>query len=206
MPEETLTASGVPVTFDFQRPITAAQRQTAIRTLQLLPVQHLRRLPTIVVGDRPVGGGGGAVPPWEAGGPLIRINVARFSVGFNQQHNQTMLHEIGHIMDYTYRCIRSFYRRRENRACLRLFIRRAPLHSGATQGEQEIYADAYSGLFRRSRSILGLPWPETNELYVALLLSPAFDTCRRQFDAFVQRRDVEFTEDHVVTARPRRRR
>lgn len=206
MPPETLTVHGIPVQFDFQRPITPANRQVLLTTLGLLPTEHLRRIPTVVVGDRPEAGGGGAVAPWEAGGPLIRINVQRFSEGFNTPHNHTLLHEIGHIMDYSYQCIRAFYRRPEYRPCLNLMRRRAPLHEGRTKGENEIYADTYSGLFRRSQSILRLGWVGTNELYAAVLCSPTFDCCRRQFDSFVGRTEVTFADDDAVTAQARRRR
>ena len=204
MPEEILTVKGVPVAFDFQRPVNATQRETTMRTLNLLPVSHLQTLPTIVVGDRPPQGGG-AVPASGPGGPLIRMNVARYRASFNQHHLNTLLHEIGHIVDWTNHCIGSFYRQPANLPCLRLFRRRAPLHVGTTGGEQEIYADAYSGLFRRARSILGLDWMNTSELYAAVLCSPPFNCCRGAFDSFIPRRTVDFGDDvDVVTPSHRR--
>ena len=41
---------------------------------------------------------------------MIRIHHERFSAGFNEEQNQTLLHEIGHMMDYEYHCIDGFYR------------------------------------------------------------------------------------------------
>jgi len=193
---ETLRVKSIPVTVDFQRSITPVQREALLRTLNLLPPEHLDELPTIVIGDRPAGGAGGAVPPWGPGGPLIRIHVNRFGASFNSTYNLTLLHEIGHIMDYAYKCIpvprrtgHYFYQQSEHRADLNLFRRRARegWHEGDTQGENEIYADLYSGLLRHSRTPFNQarPWPDVQALYAAVLRSPPFDRCRHAYAASV---------------------
>lgn len=206
MAEEILTVKGVPVTFDFQRPITPANRQTTIDTLNLLPPSHLRTLPRIVVGDQPRQGGG-AVPSDRPGGPLIRMNADRYNASFNRPYLDTLLHEIGHIIDWSNGLIRSFYQQPAYLPCLRLFRRRAPLHRGATSGEQEIFADAYSGLFRRDRSLWDLSWTDTSELYSAVLLSPPFACCRGEFTAFIPETTVDFGDDvDTITVTRRRRR
>jgi hypothetical protein len=203
---ETLTINNVEVRFDFQRPITEQHHAILTKTLKLVPVANLRRLPLVVVGDRPPpsrGGAGGAVPSGQPDGPLIRINVRRFDEPHNRAFNQTLLHEIGHMMDYEYNCILGFYRRPENRPHLALLRHHARRYDGTTQGENEVYAVAYAGLIRHAPAILDLSLVDTQAVYVAVLLSPTFDSCRSQYTSFVRLEEVTFTDDDVVAGRPR---
>jgi hypothetical protein len=107
-------------------------------TLARLWVHHLQILPPITVGNRPARGGGGAAHSGMPGGPYIRLNRTCFESSWNQHgYNYTLLHEVGHIVDWAFDCMR--HMRREDRRGFRALITHP--HSGATQGWGEHYAD-----------------------------------------------------------------
>ena len=116
-----------------------SQQEVLTNTLERLWVHHLKILPPITVGDRPHRGGGGAAHSGMPGGPYIRLNRSCFQSSWNQHgYNYTLLHEVGHIIDWTFDCIQ--HMRREDNQGFRVLL--AHPHSGATQGWSEHYADA----------------------------------------------------------------
>ena len=66
-----------------------------------IPEQHLRYVPTIAIGDRPVSGGG-----FSAG--LIRLNRRTFGAEHNRRYLFTLVHEIGHAVDRATHCVVRF--------------------------------------------------------------------------------------------------
>ena len=122
----------------------ATHLQQLARTLDLLPVAHVAKLPTITVGNRPDRGGGGSASRTMPGGPYIRLNVTCFSSSWNRGfYNYTLLHEVGHIIDWEYGCMANM--RRTDHAGYQALLRHP--HSGATQGDGEHYGDAYADFF-----------------------------------------------------------
>jgi hypothetical protein len=117
------------------------------RTLELMPAEHLRHVPTITVGDRPRRGGGGSAPPCEPGGPYIRLNRTIFNPDERPINtgafSYTLLHECGHIVDWAYACMVTM--QREDPPGYQALLSHA--HNGATQGPGEHYADAYADYF-----------------------------------------------------------
>lgn len=128
--------------------------QTAqlLRTLDLLPVGHLRLLPRITVGERPPSsgnpgsyGGGGSAHHAMAGGPYLRLNWRIFDAPWNRNmYNETLLHEVGHFVDWGFQCMTTM--QREDRAGFDALV--AHPHSGRTEGPGEHYADAYADHFK----------------------------------------------------------
>lgn len=122
----------------------AAQTVVLTDTLARLWVHHLRLLPTITAGDRPARGGGGAAHSGMPGGPYIRLNRSCFQSPWNQHgYNYTLLHEVGHIVDWAFDCMHRM--RREDNAGFRALL--AHPHSGATQGWSEHYADGVADFY-----------------------------------------------------------
>ncbi|MEO1994554.1 MAG: hypothetical protein ABGZ17_04695, partial [Planctomycetaceae bacterium] len=82
-----------------------------LRTVELMPAQHVRQIPRITVGNRPSQGGGGSAHEGMPGGPYIRLNKSCFDSRWNSGlHNYTLLHECGHIIDWAYGCMRTMRR------------------------------------------------------------------------------------------------
>ena len=135
----------------------ACGMQTAqlLRSLNVLPRSHLVLLPRITVGERPPAsnhprsyGGGGSAHRGMPGGPYLRLNWRIFQAPWNQGHvNYTLLHEVGHIVDWAYRCMQVL--RRDHRSHYQVLTSHP--HSGRTQGPSEHYADAYADYFSRKR-------------------------------------------------------
>ncbi|MBW1787813.1 MAG: hypothetical protein JRK53_14510 [Deltaproteobacteria bacterium] len=123
-----------------------AQLEALTSTLGRLWVHHLQIVPPITVGDRPPRGGGGSAHSGMPGGPYIRLNRTCFQSEWNQHgYNYTLLHEMGHIVDWAFDCIR--HMRREDLQGFRALI--AHPHSGATQGWGEHYADGAADWYAR---------------------------------------------------------
>ncbi len=123
-----------------------AQLEALTSTLGRLWVHHLQIVPPITVGDRPPRGGGGAAHSGMPGGPYIRLNRSCFESPWNQHgYNYTLLHEVGHIVDWAFDCIR--HMRREDLAGFRALI--AHPHSGVTRGWGEHYADGLADWYAR---------------------------------------------------------
>ena len=123
-----------------------SQMEALTSTLQRLWVHHLQIVPPITVGDRPERGGGGAAHSGMPGGPYIRLNRTCFQSAWNQHgYNYTLLHEVGHIVDWAFNCIQRM--RREDNRGFRALI--AHPHSGATQGWGEHYADGLADWYAR---------------------------------------------------------
>lgn len=145
-----MTISGVPVTIHGLDAATDERyRQLIRRTLLQLPTAHLQKLPPISFGNRPPRGGGGAAHAGMASGPFIRINVTSFQSRWNRgQHHFTSLHEVGHVIDWSYNCMPKIHvaDQKGYQALLR------HPHRGATQGPSEHYADAYADYFNNGRS------------------------------------------------------
>jgi len=124
--------------------VTDANIRQLLNTLALLPARHLEQLPTITVGNRPRRGGGGSAHSGMRGGPYIRLNSGIFSRHWNQgPYNETLLHEVGHIVDWAYQCMQHLPS--EDREGYQALL--ADPHGGATQGPSEHYADAYADYY-----------------------------------------------------------
>lgn len=87
-----------------------SQLTQLIYTLQRLPVQHLEHIPPITIGINPIDGGGYAFPGQYTGSPygFIRLNyniwdrrVRPWNIG---HINVTLLHEVGHVIDWAFQC------------------------------------------------------------------------------------------------------
>ncbi len=118
-----------------------AKLRLLVETLKLLPVPHLRLLPNILVGNRPPRGGGGAAHAQMPGGPYIRLNISTFQSSWNRRgYHFTLLHEVGHIIDWAFGCMPTM--RRRDAAGYQALLDHP--HSGATQGPSEHYADGYA--------------------------------------------------------------
>jgi hypothetical protein len=146
-----IDVKGVPVTInglDETQPSDLPHLEQLERSLNLLPVAHLKHIPTIAVGNRPPRGGGGSANPSMPGGPYIRLNRNCFNSSWNQgSYNYTLLHEVGHIIDWAYRCMERM--RRTDPRAYRVLLQHP--HRGATQGPGEHYADAYADYFSGRR-------------------------------------------------------
>lgn len=131
------------------------QSAQLVRTLDLLPASHLRLLPTITIGDRPPAtdhprsyGGGGSANRFMPGGPYLRLNWRIFDAPWNSGlYNETLLHEVGHFVDWGFQCMEVM--RREDPAGYRALLDHA--HEGRTHGPGEHYADAYADHFKGKR-------------------------------------------------------
>jgi hypothetical protein len=118
--------------------------QQLVTTLKLLPFNHLIHIPTIAVGSQPPRGGGGSASRTMRGGPYIRLNRTCFRSEWNRgAHNYTLLHEIGHIIDWEFGAMASLHTTNPDghRALMDHH------HSGATQSPGEHYADGYADYF-----------------------------------------------------------
>ena len=122
-----------------------------LRSLDLLPPGHLRIVPRITVGERPPAsdhprsyGGGGSAHPGMPGGPYIRLNWRIFQAPWNSgMHSLTLLHEVGHIVDWGFQCMTTM--RQQDPTGYRALLDHP--HTGRTQGAGEHYADAYAAHF-----------------------------------------------------------
>jgi len=163
----TIIANGVSVTVNGLE-AQGADFSKVEHTLRLLPTAHIRKIPPITVGDRPSRGGGGSATSMMPGGPYIRLNSSCFQSAWNHGHNNyTLLHEIGHIIDWAYGCMETM-RRQDQSGYAALLIHP---HHGATHGPGEHYADAYADYFSRGRHWLARCAPGR---YNALCNSAAF--------------------------------
>jgi hypothetical protein len=118
-----------------------------IDTLRRLPRLHLEHVPPITVGMHPEGGGGGyAYPGQYAGQPygFIRLHFGVFNAGerpWNRGRvNVSLLHEIGHVIDWAFQCTRHL-----GGADQRILY--DPGYDGATHGPGEHFAQAYSKFY-----------------------------------------------------------
>ena len=159
--------------------VSEAQITQLVQSLNRLPDEHLRRLPTITIKYfAEYAGGGSRLDRDEPENSFIRISHRCFQSSWNQpltEPNQTLLHEVGHIIDWTYGCMG--YLRHNHREEYRAL--QAHPHSGRTQGAGEHYADAYKDYFVGSL-LRGLR-------YDALMHSPAFRSIApRTFDQLLE--------------------
>lgn len=117
------------------------QVRQLLQSLDLLPPTHLPHVPIITVGNRPPQGGGGSAHSGMPGGPYIRLNRSCFNSSWNSgNNNETLLHEVGHIVDWAFDCMR--HMRIDNPEGYRALLRHP--HRGRTQGPGEHFADAYA--------------------------------------------------------------
>lgn len=133
---------GIFIQIDYDnRQVRPDQIRQLLRTLELISPDHVQHVPTITVGNRPPGGGGGSAHSGMPGGPYIRLNKNCFNSSWNRgAFNETLLHEVGHIVDWAYECMT--HMRRENRAGYNALLSHP--HRGRTQGPSEHFADAYA--------------------------------------------------------------
>ena len=135
---------GVPVPIRVSRvttePPTTEQLRIILRTLELVPPQHLGKLspPGHVQVSRPGcaprrGGGNGGLSRW------IRLSAASIGADYNRTLNVTLLHELGHVIDSTYGGMR--WLQENDPEGYRLLARTG--HTGATQFPGERFADCY---------------------------------------------------------------
>ena len=143
---ETLNRSvrGVPIPVRISRvqtePPTGEQIRIILRTLEHVPVPHLRLLspPGHIQVSRPGcaprrGGGNGGLSRW------IRLSAAAIGADYNRTLNVTLLHELGHVIDSVYGGMR--WLQDNDRDGYRLLA--ATGHTGATQFPGERFADCY---------------------------------------------------------------
>ena len=159
--------------------VTEAQISQLVQSLNRLPDEHLRRLPTITIRYyAEYAGGGSHLDRDEPEHSFIRISYRCFQSSWNRpltEPNQTLLHEVGHIIDWNYSCMG--YLRSNHRTEYQALLSHA--HSGRTSGAGEHYADAYKDYFVGTlRSGLR---------YDALIHSPAFRSIvPRTFDRLLE--------------------
>jgi hypothetical protein len=129
---------GIPITLcvhSHQRP-SPARIQVIEATLRLIPAGHLR---VIAAGhirlshpnDTPRSGGGSDPAPW--------IRLSAVSLAAARVHSPTLLHEMGHVIDYHYgamRTLRGTHPRLYN-------VLNSTAHTGRTQFDGERFADCY---------------------------------------------------------------
>lgn len=148
------------------------------RTLSILPQQHLSGLRYIRIRDRANYAGGstnvardpGAVTPGNRQ-YWVMLDIDSFDPRQRAINNRpdglhyTLLHEMGHVVDWTTRAFR--WIRQHDRSGYELLTRRH--HAGVTTGQQEKFADTYADLFY---------YPQGNRLrddcIRVILNSPAF--------------------------------
>jgi len=169
-----------------------SQMEALTSTLERLWVHHIQIVPPVTVGDRPARGGGGAAHSGMPGGPYIRLNRTCFQSAWNLHgYNYTLLHEVGHIVDWTFNCMQRM--RREDNRGFRALI--AHPHSGATQGWSEHYADGLADWYARK--------PMSDARRNALLFSRGFFGpigMRRPFERAGARRSGWRSGSSVATA------
>jgi len=140
--ESEFFVKGIFIEIDYDNTqVTDDQVRQLLQSLDLLPPSHLPHVPTITVGNRPAQGGGGSAHSGMPGGPYIRLNRSCFNSPWNSgSNNETLLHEVGHIVDWAFDCMR--HMRIDNPAGYRALLRHP--HRGRTQGPGEHFADAYA--------------------------------------------------------------
>ncbi len=122
-------------------PPSTEQFRLILRTLELVPLPHLRlfSVPRAHIqvsrrGCAPMrGGGSGGEARW------IRLSAASLGAQHNRNVNVTLLHEMGHIVDTAYRGMR--WLEQNDRAGYRLLADTG--HDGATDFDGERFADCY---------------------------------------------------------------
>jgi hypothetical protein len=136
--------NGIPVVLAYDR-VTETNIRQFVTSLARLPVRHLQIMPRIEVGSRPFGSsGGGSSLSGQPGAPFIRVNRNCFTSSWNRgRYNYTLLHECGHIVDWTFHCMAIMNRR--DRAGFDALM--AHPHRGTTDGPGDHYADAYADYF-----------------------------------------------------------
>ncbi|AUC54086.1 hypothetical protein CDO87_13280 [Sagittula sp. P11] len=148
-------------------PITAEQQERLSHTLRCVPADHLRSLQRIVIRDRQVrdersgemreyagGSTNAAQRGWRDLSPhqrrfWIMLDIDSFDPRQRPINNRpggkhyTLLHELGHLVDWSYGAL-SWIMRNDPEG-FRLLARQP--HTGITQGTQERFADAYADLY-----------------------------------------------------------
>lgn len=158
-------------------------------TLRILPAQHLRTLQYIEIRDRQLDDGaeyaGGSTNEARTTSPdtppgtrnyWIMLDIDSFDPRHRAINNTdnglhyTLLHEMGHVVDWSTRAFRWMRRHRRTSGYHRVMGRTH--NSRLTNGGQEKFADAYADLFFYPRGLNG-----RRDLTVeAILRSPAFTT------------------------------
>lgn len=127
--------------------IDRADRERLERTLSILPEPHLRGLRYIEIRDRPdyAGGSTNVTPRY-----WVMLDIDSFDPRQREINNRpgglhyTLLHEMGHVVDSSYRAFQ--WIQRHDRAGYRLIASRS--HSGRiTTGARERFANTYADLF-----------------------------------------------------------
>lgn len=128
-----------------QGPPNARQMAILRATLDVIPLEHLCLLRLIEArraGQAPAHGGG-----HDPAGGVIRLSAESFGKPYNQTLNQTLLHEMGHIVDAGlggghYVCTQQIQQMRAQGDADAAALLNT-LHRGATPGAIERTADAY---------------------------------------------------------------
>ncbi|GEM_PF-1329085 len=156
---------------------TTLQLETLDRTVRLIPSSHRAHLSLIQVrrpNQVPATGGG-----HNHQQRLIRLSHASLSRRFNRNFNQTLLHEMGHLIERAYGIARWMRRQSDNPDARELL---ETAHDGHTGGPAERIADCYMiYLIRFFGGAANLPadpaayrGDAAERRFRALLQSPAF--------------------------------
>jgi hypothetical protein len=162
---------------DSRRPPAGDRIKVIETTLKLLPVEHLRAIAAGHIrlsraGDTPSNGGGSDPAPW--------IRVSARSLTAARVHSFTLLHEMGHIVDYHYGAMRTL--RATHPRLYRILS--ATAHNGRTQFDGEKFADCYMIFVMRHVAGLAHQHPadpaayqgaEAETRFRALMSTPAFE-------------------------------
>lgn len=137
-----IRVSGVPIHLcvHSEHPPAADRIEVIKKTLALLPIPHLwvinyGHIRLSHTGHPPANGGGSDPAPW--------IRISAVSLAAARTFSPTLLHEMGHVVDYHYHAMQTL---RSTHPILYRVLRNTA-HNGSTQFDGERFADCYMIFF-----------------------------------------------------------